>query len=524
MSLARKVATVGTATLLSRLLGFVRDVAIAAVLGAGVFSDAFLAALQIPNLFRRLLAEGALNSAFVPMWLRIRHDAGADAARRFGADVLSTMLVALATIALAGVIFAPAVVRIIAPGFEIGGERFAHAVNNVRLSIPYIAIAGIVAVAASVLNAEGRVAAAAWGVVVFNGVMIAAVVAVIAFGSAPSAGTVLSLAVVLAGVAQLAAVGAGAVGLLARPQLRLAFSPLARRFFALAIPGVVAAGVPQLKLMAGAIVASPSPAAVSWLYYANRLYELPLGVVSIAIASALAPAIAAGLRSGESMRLAAAQSRAIEITLGLALPSAAAFALLASPLARGLFERGAFGASDTAAVAAALTAMAAGLPGHALEKMLGAVSFAHEDTRTPMLAALAGLATALAGALALFPRYGHVGVAAAIAISGWIGATLLSIVLARRNWLRLDATAWRRLPRIGLATAAMALVIAALQIALALALGSSASSLVHIGQLLVLVTGGLAVYLAALQGLDVARLRDLAAAIRYKPHPTGDAQ
>jgi putative peptidoglycan lipid II flippase len=269
--------------------------------------------------------------------------------------------------------------------------------------------------------------------------------------------------------------------------------------------------------MAGAIIASPSPAAVSWLYYANRLYELPLGVVSIAIASALAPAIAAGLRSGASARLAAAQSRAIEITLGLALPSAVAFAVLAGPLARGLFERGAFGPNDTAAVAAALAAMAVGLPGHALEKVLGAVSFAHEDTRTPMLAALAGLTTALAGALALFPRYGHVGIAAAIAISGWIGATLLTIVLARRNWLHFDGTAWRRLPRIALATAVMTLAIVALQIALAPAVGSSASSLVRIGLLLVFVAGGLAVYLAALQVLCVAHLRDLVSAIRYEP-------
>ena len=184
-----------------------------------------------------------------------------------------------------------------------------------------------------------------------------------------------------------------------------------------------------MKLIAGAMVASSSPAAVSWLYYANRLYELPLGVASIAVAAVLMPTIAATVRSAQPEAIAAAQSRGFELGLGLALPAATAFALLAQPIAAGLFERGAFDARDTAAVAAALTAICAGLPGHVLEKVLGAVSFAHEDARTPMLAALAGLATALAGALVLFPRYGHVGVAAAIAISGWVGATLLGAIL-----------------------------------------------------------------------------------------------
>src|SRR5215831_19000111 len=157
MSLARDVTTVGTATLFSRLLGFFRDVGIAAVLGAGVLSDAYFAALQIPNLFRRLLAEGALNSAFVPMWLRIREERGVEGTRRFGERTLGTMLVALGIIAVICVVFAPEVVRVLAPGFQTDGERFALAVDFVRLSIPYIAIAGPVAVAASVLNAEGRV-------------------------------------------------------------------------------------------------------------------------------------------------------------------------------------------------------------------------------------------------------------------------------------------------------------------------------------------------------------------------------
>src|SRR5438132_10475182 len=224
MSLARDVTTVGTATLLSRLLGFFRDVGIAAVLGAGVLSDAYFAALQIPNLFRRLLAEGALNSAFVPMWLRIKEERGERGARRFGEAVLGTMLLALGAVAVVCVVFAPVVVHLLAPGFREAGERFPLAVEFVRLSVPYIMVAGLVAVAAATLNAEGRVGAAAFGLVVFNVVMIAAVAIVLlsGIGASPLAGEILSGAIVAAGIFQFILVG-GAM-------LRLPTRPLAPRF------------------------------------------------------------------------------------------------------------------------------------------------------------------------------------------------------------------------------------------------------------------------------------------------------
>ncbi len=519
MSLARDVATVGTATLLSRLLGFIRDAGIAAVLGAGVLSDAFFAALQIPNLFRRLLAEGALNAAFVPMWMRLREDAGPPAARRFGEATLGTMLVVLGVAAVLSVLFAPLVVRLLAPGFRIEGERFALAVEYVRLSVPYIAVAGLVAVTASVLNAQGRVGAAAFGLVVFNGVLVTAVAGVLVFGTtaSPFAGAVLSGAVVLAGLAQLVLVGAAMLRLPDPPvRPRLAPSADVRHFLALAVPGVVAGGIPQLKLMAGAMVASASQSAVSWLYYANRLYELPLGVVSIAISAVLVPRIAASVRAGEDQAVAAAQSRAFEIALGLALPAAVAFALLAEPIAGGLFERGAFGARDTAAVAAALAAISAGLPGHVLEKVLGAVSFAHEDTRTPMLAALTGLAAAVTGALSMFPHYGHVGIAAAIAASGWVGAATLGVVLARRRWLRVERDLRRRLLLIGLATLAMTLTLHGLRQALEPWYAAGASGILRLIALAILVTAGLLVYSGLRHLFGVARIGDVIAAVRRR--------
>jgi putative peptidoglycan lipid II flippase len=363
-----------------------------------------------------------------------------------------------------------------------------------------------------VLNANRRVGAAAYGLVIFNCVFLAAVCVVWFLDLGPHArsGRILSIAIVLAGLGQLTLVGI-ALFWMPRPPVRPRFipSPETRRFFALVIPGVIAGGIPQLKLMAGAMVASSSQASVSWLYYANRLYELPLGVVSIAIASVMVPLIASSVRAEEPKAIAAAQSRDFEISLGLALPAAVAFAFLAEPIAGGLFQRGAFGPHDTAAVAAALAAICAGLPGHVLEKVLGAVSFAHEDTRTPMICALCGLIAATTGAFALFPTYGHVGIAAAIAMSGWVGALILCIILLRRGWLRLDRDARWRLPLIAFATAIMGLVIHLAQGFFAKMWDVTGSAPARVFTLVLLVTLGLATYGAILHLTKALSWRDL---------------
>jgi putative peptidoglycan lipid II flippase len=304
---------------------------------------------------------------------------------------------------------------------------------------------------------------------------------------------------------------------LPRPPIRprLLPSPETRHFFAVALPGLIAAGIPQLKLMTGAMIASSSQSAVSWLYYTYRLYELPLGVISVTITSVMAPLIAASVRADKD-RTGAPQSRAVEIALGLALPSAFGLAVLSKPIAASLFEHGAFGARDTAAVGAAITAIAAGLPGHALEKVFGSISFAYEDTRTPMFAALLGLAAAMAAALALFPIYGHVGIAAAIAGSGWVGAAALGIVLARRRWLVFDQLALTRLPRIALIAILMGLLIDAARELLLATLAAQTSFLPRTIELAALVSLGLALDVIGLQALGVARARDLLAAVRRR--------
>jgi putative peptidoglycan lipid II flippase len=513
--LARAVATVGSATLISRLLGFLRDVGIAATLGTGVFADAFFVVLQVVNFFRRLLAEGALNAAFVPMWLRIKGTEGDARAGRFFRGVFEAMALLAAAASLAGVIFAPTIVALVAPGFD--SERAAVAADYLHIAAPYIALAAIIAVFAAVLNAEHKVRAVAFGIVVFNVVVLAALgwILLSRMQLTQGAGRILAHAIVGGGLAQFAVIFAGFLRL--RPLAMgggIAISAETGRFLLLAIPGLVAAGIPQLKLIAGAMIASTSQAGVSWLYYANRLYELPLGVVSIVIASVVAPRIAVSVLSGNVAAMQQAQSRAFEIALGVTLPAAAGFAVLAGPIAAGLFERGAFVASDSAAVAAALAAICAGLPGHVIEKIGGAISFAHEDTRTPMLTALAGLLVAVTGGVLLFPHAGVTGIAAAIAVSGWVGATGMMIVVVRRRWLHLDATVTRRLAMIVLATAVMAAsVVAGRAFAASVATHLSIPPLVMV---LLLVGIGVGVYTALLQSLRVVRIADVWAALRGK--------
>jgi putative peptidoglycan lipid II flippase len=518
MSMARDISTVGGGTLMSRLLAYLRDAWIAAVLGAGPHSEAFFAVLQVVNFFRRLLSEGALNSAFVPIWLKLRTgEDGAANAARFTRRVLLAMFCIAGVIALLLIFFAPVVVTIIAPGFERG--RRSLAAFLLFMVAPYIVLVGMVAVIAAALSAEGRVGAVAVSTVIFNLVIILTLF-VLPSGEVEQfyATSWLAFAISVAGFAQLILTATVWLSTGNRWQRASAHTPYqTETFFKRALPGLIATGVPQLKLIAITAIASAAPAAVSWLYYANRLYELPLGVVSVAIAVVIVPRIAASVAAGDDPALAAAQSRAYEIALGLALPAAAGFALLAGPIAGALFERGAFGAQDTAAVAAALAAISAGLPGHVLEKAFGAVSFAHEDTHTPMLAALYGLATAIIGGVLLFPGYGHVGVAAAFAASGWVGASVLGAILYRRRWLRLDQAARRRLPRIIVATAIMAAAVGyGAVLVLRLLPSLETSSIGRLAMLAALVTLGVTIYAAALQALGVAKFKEIVASMHVR--------
>jgi len=517
MSIARNVATVGSATLISRVLGFARDMAIAAVFGAGARADAFFVAFQLANLMRRLLAEGAFNPAVIPLYLRARDESGPAGAAAFAGRLIGTFLVALTGLAAVLALVMPGIVFLLAPGFEFGSERATSAIAMARLMLPYMIFAAPVAVMVGVLNANHRFAVAAYVTTALNLTMLAALALVfwLKGGDSDWSAGVIAMSVAVAGVSQLALVAAGlASSRLSVTPIAVAFDKDMRRFLKLAVPGLITTALPQFTVIAGVMIASSSLSAVSWLYYANRLIEMPLGVVSIAIGTVLVPAFTHAVRSGDSHELAHVESRGLELSIGLALPAALALAALAEPVVRILFERGAFTADDTAATAAALAAFALGLPGHVLAKTLSPVFFAREDTGTPMRAAFVGLVVAIGGSLLLRPSMGHVGIALAIALSGWASALLLGILIARRFGFGIDAQARRRLPRIVIAAVVMGLAVLAGLSWLAPWLGPGAHGVTRVVALAVLVAAGLAVYLVLLTLFRVTSPHQLWQAVR----------
>lgn len=449
----RSFLTVSTGTLASRLLGFARDSLIAALLGTGTVADAFLAAFQLVNVVRRLLSEGALNAALIPAWLRVRDRDGEEAASAFAGRVLGTVSAALIAISIGIAVAMPLIIMIIAPGFV--GPSLDLAVENARLMLPYLAFAGPVTVLMGLLNAQGRFALTAFSPLLFNIALIATIAAMLLWhADASLAAWMLAATVGIAGLLQLLMLLSQRSAHLATP-LRASFDKEMRGFFGKAIPGMIASSGPQWLMVAGAIIASATPSAVSWLYFANRLIELPLGIVGVAMGTVLVPELTRAVGSGNRDAVAHAESRALELATGLALPATLGLAVLAEPIVRLLFEHGAFGAEDSAATAQALMWLALGLPAHVLIKALSPAFFARGDTMTPLLATTKGFVVAIALAVVLGHFFGASGIATSIATGAWSSAVSLLRKGTSEFGFSVDAAARKRLPRIVLAAAAM---------------------------------------------------------------------
>jgi putative peptidoglycan lipid II flippase len=451
----RPILTVSTGTLTSRLLGFIRDAMVATLLGTGPVADAFLMAFQLVNVTRRLLSEGALNAALVPAWVRVRDTEGVIAAAAFAGTVLGTVSLVLIVVAALISVAMPLVVTALAPGFA-GQGTLQLAVDNARLMLPYLSFAGPVTVMMGLLNAQHRFGLTAFSPLLFNLMLIAVMIGLLARPlDASDAALLLSGTVGLAGLLQLLILLLRRGDAVATP-LRVSFNPDMRGFAGKAIPGMVASCAPQLLIVAGAVIASTSPSAVSWLYFANRLIELPLGIVGAAIGTVLVPTLTQTTRSDTPVAAVTAQSRGLELAIGLALPAALGLIVLSRPIVHLLFEHGAFSSTDTTATAQALSLLALGLPAQVLVKALSAMFFARDDTRTPLTATLAGLVVAVVVALLLRPWLGTTGVAMAIAVAAWTSAGVLTGRSIAAFGFSIDADAWRRLPRIVLAALAMA--------------------------------------------------------------------
>ncbi len=414
--LMRSFATVGGWTLASRVLGFVRDVFMARYIGAGPVADAFFVAFSLPNMFRRLFAEGAFNAAFVPMFTK-KNATSHTEAEDFARDaywLMASFLIAFTVLAMAGM---PLLVWAMAAGFG-GDNRFDMAVVFGRIAFPYIVFVSLTALISGMLNALGRFAVAAAAPVLLNIVFIA--VLVLAAYQGWDMGMALAWSVPLGGIAQMVVVSiavrrAGFRMAIRRPRL----TPELKRMLVIAAPAVLAGGVVQINLMVGRQVASFTENAISWLSYADRLYQLPLGVVGIAVGVVLLPELARRLRLGEAERARDAFSRGMEFALALTVPSAVALVVIAEPLISVLFERGAFSRQDTINTATVLAIYGLGLPAFVLHKVMQPLYFAREDTRSPFRYAVNAMIVNAVIAIGMMPVVGYAAAAWATTIAGW---------------------------------------------------------------------------------------------------------
>ncbi|MDD7909557.1 MULTISPECIES: murein biosynthesis integral membrane protein MurJ [Pseudovibrio] len=490
--LFRNFATVGGATLLSRLLGFLRDVMLAAFVGAGPVADAFVVAFRLPNLFRRLFAEGAFNSAFVPLFARSLEEKGEEGARQFAGEIAAALFWTLVVVTALAEIAMPLLVYVLAPGYFSDPAKYDLTVLMARVAFPYLLFMSLLAFISGILNTFQRFAAAAMAPVMLNVVMGLVLAGIGLAGLEPDAttGVILVAGVAVAGVVQLAFVAVDLKRLGFKiPLFRPRWTPGVKRLLALGLPGVLAGGITQINITVGTIIASMQESANSFLYYADRVYQLPLGVVGIAIGVVLLPSLTRSLRSGQDEEVLRIQNRSMEFALALTLPAAVALVLIPREVISVLFERGAFGPEAVDQTAWALMAFAVGLPAFVLNKVLSPGYFSREDTKTPMYFAGVAMVINVGLALALFPFMAHVGIAVATSVAGWVNTALLGLLLYKRGHFKLDAAAVRRVPLLLLASVLMGGVVLGLSTYVPGA--TSPQFLVRAGHLALLVTAGM---------------------------------
>jgi len=450
--LMKGFVTVGGWTLGSRLVGFLRDIMMAAYLGAGPVAEAFLIAFSLPNMFRRFFAEGAFNMAFVPMFAK-KLEAGEDG-QAFARDAFSGLAGILVLFTLLGTAAMPWLVWAMASGF-VGDERFDLAVTFGRISFSYILFISLVALLSGVLNALGRFTEASIVPVLMNLLFIIAMLLADWLGW--DMGLTLAWTVPVTGVAQLAFTWCAArrIGFTITPGWPKV-TPELRRLAAIAAPAVLAGGVVQINLLVGRQVASFTEGAVAWLSYADRLYQLPLGVVGIAIGTVLLPDLSRRLRAADAEGSRASFNRGAEFALMLTLPAAVALVVIALPLVTVLFQRGAFGPDDAANTALALAAYGLGLPAFVLHKVLQPLYYAREDTRRPFNYAVVCMIVNVVFAVGLMPWIGFMAAALATTVSAWV--MVWQLWRGSRSMgeaAHLDARFRKRMPRVVLAALLM---------------------------------------------------------------------
>ncbi len=516
MSLWRATATIGGFTGISRIAGFVRDILMTGVLGAGLVADCFVVAFKLPNFFRRMFAEGAFNAAFVPLFTRrLTEDETRQIARRFAEETLAVLLTVLLALTAVMQVCMPWVMYVLAPGFSDTPEKFALAVELTRITFPYLLFISLVSLQGGILNACGKFAATAATPIILNLTMIAAM---LWFVPAYPAGHVLSWAVTAGGVLQFLWLWGSLRAIGMNLRLRLPrLTPDVRQMLRIMGPAALGAGAMQVNLMIDLIIASFLPAgSISYLFYADRVNQLPIGVIGVAVGTALLPMLSRQVASSQEKDAMSTMNRAMEMSLFLTIPCAVASIVVAQPLIATMFERGAFTAEDTWNTALTLAVFSAGLPAYILVKILTPGFFARHDTATPVRYSIITLVLNTLISLALMKPFAQLGLAAATAIASWVNVGLLTWGLVRRGHFQVDARLRRRFPRMVLAAVLMGAALWGMDQALGPWSGPEVKELPRVLSLAAVVIGGMAVYGVVSQLTGALRLRELRGLLRGK--------
>ncbi len=517
MRLLRSTAIIGSLTLVSRLLGLVREVLIARFLGAGIVSDAFFTAFKLPNVFRRMFAEGAFNAAFVPLYARRIEEDGEASADEFAKEAMAALCVVVAGVVILFELTMPWSLALIGYGLDrmhdpvTGISPYYLAVIYAQITMPYLLFMSVAALFSGILNTRNHFALAAGIPILLNLFMIFALVAAGLSGwNQSSIGYALAAAVAISGIAQMATVlwGCRKVGVkigFKRPRL----TPGVKRLAILGVPGMISAGITQINLLVSHSIATMQQSAASWLTYADRLYQLPLGMIGIAMGIALLPALSRRVRAGDALGARTSLNRAVEIAAFLTIPAAFALAVIPEFLITGLYERGAFTAQTTAEVAKALRMFAYGVPAFVMLKVLTPAFFARENTKTPMIYAGLSAAINIALGLYLFKSIGFQGLALATSVAAWVNVVCLIWVLVKDGSFDPDTRLLSRLPRIVMASAVMAVALLGLASPMFKYLsGNFAKDFLALGALCVI---GFVIYAAAaalLRAFNMSDIRD----------------
>ena len=468
--LVSKFATVGGASMASRVLGFAREAMIAAFLGAGPVADAFYVCFRLPNLFRRLFAEGAFNIAFVPLFAKELEGGGEEGAKKFARDVFSVLTSWLFVLTLLAIIFMPALFALLVSDvYQQDALKFDNSVLMTRIMFPYLFCMSLVAMLSGILNSLRRYFLAAIVPVLLNIILIL----VLLFGhfagfSDWEMGTALAIGVLISGFAQLGFLFWGVHKEGFRFTLKVPrLTPGVRRLMVLMGPSLLTGGVLQINLLVGTIIATAQDGANALLNYADRLNQLPLGVIGIAVGVVLLPELSRALKAGDGAEVQNLQNRSLEFSLALTLPATVGFLVISQDIVALLYERGAFDAQTTVQTSRALVAFATGLPAYVMMKVFQPAFFAREDMRTPFWFSVIMVITNIAVSLLLFPSFGHVGIAIGTSVSAWVNLILLAGTQWRRNDFRPDGLTLRRLFLLLVASILMGAAILLLRIPLA---------------------------------------------------------